>query len=143
MTNLIAKGNSSKWVQLFGRHNVIDHCHFSGKKSKGALITVELGDLESNETAEHRIAWNYFADFAFQEGTDNETIRVGYSGDQNKPATCLIERNLFFRCDGENEIITNKSSFNTYRFNTFRRCNGALVLRHGHHARVVLLTAIM
>ena len=137
MTNLVAKGSSSKWIQIFGRYNTIDHCHFSGKRSRGALLTVELGYLDANETAEHRIAWNYFADFAPQEGTDNETIRVGYSGDQNKPATCLIERNCFFRCNGENEIITNKSSFNTYRFNTFRQCDGALVLRHGHHARVV------
>ena len=136
MTNLIAEGSSSKWIQIFGRFNTIENCHLSGKNSKGALITVELGDLDANETAEHRIAWNYFADFSPQEGTDNETIRIGFSGDQDKPATCVIERNYFIRCNGEHEIITNKSSFNTYRSNTFRECNGALVLRHGHHARV-------
>ena len=136
MTNLVAEDSSSKWVLLYGRHNTIDHCHFSGKTSKGALITVELGYLKDDETAGHRIAWNHFADFTFQKGTDNEVIRLGSSEDQHKPATCLIERNYFFRCDGENEIISNKSSFNTYRANTFRKCNGALVLRHGHHARV-------
>lgn len=76
-------------VKIYGRLNIIDHCHFSGKNSKGALITVELGDLGAEDTAEHRIEWNYFADFATQEGTDNETIRVGFSGDQNKPAKCL------------------------------------------------------
>lgn len=136
ITNLNAEDESSKWVQIYGRHNSIEHCHFSGKKSKGALVTVELGYLEEGETAGHRIASNYFGDFAFQEGSDNETIRVGFSGDQNKPATCIIERNLFYRCDGENEIISNKSSFNIYRHNTFQKCNGALVLRHGHHAQV-------
>ncbi|MDC1206287.1 polysaccharide lyase 6 family protein [Akkermansiaceae bacterium] len=136
MTNLVAEESSSKWVLLYGRHNTIDHCHFSGKTSKGALITVELGYLKDDETAGHRIAWNHFTDFAFQEGTDNEVIRLGNSEDQHKPATCLVERNYFFRCDGENEIISNKSSHNTYRSNTFRKCNGALVLRHGHHARV-------
>ncbi|MEP4079411.1 polysaccharide lyase 6 family protein [Haloferula sp.] len=136
MTNLNAEDESSKWVQIYGRSNTIERCHFSGKKSKGALITVELGYLGDAEKAGHRIALNYFADFAPQEGTDNEVIRVGYSGDQNKPATCVIERNYFYRCDGEVEIISNKSSYNTYRSNTFRRCNGSLVLRHGHHARV-------
>jgi poly(beta-D-mannuronate) lyase len=136
MTDLVAEGSSSKWILMFGRFNTIDHCHFSGKRSKGALITVELGYLGANETAGHRFVSNYFADFTPQGGTDNETIRIGYSGDQNKPASCLVERNYFFRCSGDNEIISNKSSFNTYRFNTFRQCDGALVLRHGHHARV-------
>ncbi|MDB4436245.1 polysaccharide lyase 6 family protein, partial [Akkermansiaceae bacterium] len=136
MTNLNAEEESSKWVQIYGRHNTVEYCQFSGKKSKGALITVELGYLEDSETAGHRIALNHFSDFTFQEGSDNETIRVGFSGDQNKPSTCVIERNYFYRCDGENEIISNKSSFNIYRHNTFHKCNGALVLRHGHHARV-------
>ncbi|MDA8968441.1 polysaccharide lyase 6 family protein [Akkermansiaceae bacterium] len=136
MTNLVADDSSSKWILLYGWNNTIDHCHFSGKKSKGALITVELGYLKDDEKAGHRIAWNHFANFTFQKGTDNEVIRLGNSEDQHKPATCLVERNYFFRCDGENEIISNKSSFNTYLGNTFRKCNGALVLRHGHHARV-------
>lgn len=136
LTDLTCEDESSKWVQIYGRFNTIDHCHFSGKDSKGALITVELGALGKDETAEHRIEMNYFGDIARQEGTDNETIRVGFSGDQDKPAKCLIQRNLFVRCNGENEIISNKSSFNTYYSNTFRACNGALVLRHGHHAHV-------
>lgn len=136
VTDVNAEGSSSKWVLLFGRHNTVERCYFKGKKCKGALLTVELGYLDDDESAEHRIVSNHFAEFTRQDGTDNETIRVGASQDQDKPANCLIERNYFFQCDGENEIVSNKSSFNTYRFNTFRRCNGALVLRHGHHARV-------
>jgi poly(beta-D-mannuronate) lyase len=136
MTDLVAEESSSKWVLLYGNHNRIDHCHFVGKRSKGALITVELGYLKDDEKAGHRIERNHFADFTFQEGTDNEVIRLGNSEDQHKPASCVVERNYFFRCDGENEIISNKSSHNIYRGNTFQKCNGALVLRHGHHARV-------
>lgn len=136
LTNLTTDSSTSKWVLIYGRFNRIDHCHFTGKNSRGALITVELGYLEPKETAEHRIEWNYFGNFAAGKGNDNETIRVGYSGDQNKPARCRIEHNYFVRCNGENEIISNKSSFNTYFANTFRQCNGALVLRHGHHVRV-------
>ena len=136
MTNLVTEDSSSKWILLYGQNNTIDHCYFTGKRSRGALITVELAYLNEKEIAGHRIAWNHFADFAFQEGTDNEVIRVGNSEDQHKAGRCVIERNYFHRCDGENEIISNKSSFNTYRHNTFRQCNGALVLRHGHHAHV-------
>ena len=43
---------------------------------------------------------------------------------------------MFFRCNGENEIVSNKSSYNRYTANTFRQCDGSLVLRHGHHATV-------
>ena len=38
--------------------------------------------------------------------------------------------------NGENEIVSSKSSYNRFERNTFRQCDGALVLRHGHHARV-------
>ena len=135
-TNLMAEDNTSKWVLIYGRSNVIDHCHFSGKNKKGALVTVELGYLGAEETAGHQISRNYFADVAFQEGSDNETIRVGSSEDQNKQARCVVSENFFVRCNGENEIIGSKSSYNVFERNTFRQCDGALVLRHGHHATV-------
>jgi poly(beta-D-mannuronate) lyase len=44
----------------------------------------------------------------------------------------VVEANLFEECNGEVEIVSNKSSENRYRSNTFRRCEGALTLRHGH-----------
>lgn len=135
-TNLRTNEETSKWVLVYGRFNSIDHCHFSGKNKKGALVTVELGRLEDDETAEHQFTRNYFADVAPQKGSDNETIRVGTSHDQNKPARCIVRENYFVGCDGEPEIISNKSSYNLYERNTFRQCNGALVLRHGQHARV-------
>jgi hypothetical protein len=135
-TNLKTGNETSKWVLVYGRSNVIDRCHFSGKDSKGALVTVELGYLDIDETAEHRFTRNYFGKFSPQRGTDNETIRIGSSEDQNKPARCFVAENYFVACDGENEIISSKSSYNVFERNTFRQCNGALVLRHGHHARV-------
>ena len=135
-TNLNAEDETSKWVLLYGQYNSIDHCHFSGKNKKGALITVELGYLDADATAGHQIVSNYFGDVSFQKGSDNETIRIGSSKDQNKCAGCVVRGNYFVRCDGENEVISSKSSHNVFENNTFRQCNGALVLRHGHHARV-------
>ena len=95
MTNLVTEESSSKSVLLYGKNNTIDHCYFTGKKSRGALLTVELAYLEDGERAGHRIAWNHFADFSFQKGRDNEVIRLGNSEDQHRPATCLIERKYF------------------------------------------------
>ena len=135
-TNLKTEDESSKWVLIYGQENTIDHCHFSGKNSKGALITVELGYLADDAKANHQIRQNYFADILPQEGTDNETIRVGASQDQNNPATCTVSNNYFVRCNGEVEIISSKSSYNVFHRNTFRQCDGSLVLRHGHHAIV-------
>lgn len=135
-TNLTTEDETSKWILLYGQSNSIDHCHFSGKNKKGALIIVELGYLDDDETAGHLISNNYFGDVAFQQGSDNETIRIGSSADQNKRAQCVVRENLFVRCNGENEIISSKSSYNVFEKNTFRQCNGALVLRHGHHAHV-------
>ena len=135
-TNLKTEDETSKWLQLYGQYNIIDHCHFSGKQSKGALVTVELAYIAEDETAGHQITRNYFGSFSPQEGNDNETIRIGSSEDQAKSARCVVRENYFVRCDGENEIISNKSSHNVIERNTFRQCNGAVVLRHGHHARV-------
>lgn len=135
-TSLDNREETSKWVQIYGRFNKVDHCHFTGKANKGALVTVELGAHVADETAGHIIEWNYFADVAPKKGNDNETIRIGFSGDQNKPSKCIVRRNLFERCNGETEIVSNKSSHNFYHGNTFRACNGSLVLRHGHHATV-------
>lgn len=135
-TNLTTDEQTSKWILVYGRSNSIDHCHFSGKNSKGALITVELGYLEANSSADHVISDNYFSDVAPQDGTDNETIRIGSSQDQNKRAHCVVRRNYFTRCNGEPEIVSSKSSYNVFEKNTFRQCDGSLVLRHGHHATV-------
>ena len=135
-TNLKTDEQTSKWVLIYGQCNSIDHCHFSGKDSKGALITVELAYLPAEARAEHQISENYFGDVAPHEGTDNETIRIGSSEDQNKRSNCVVDRNYFVRCNGENEIISSKSSYNVFENNTFRQCDGALVLRHGHHATV-------
>jgi len=92
-TNLKAEGETSKWIQIFGQFNTIDHCHFRGKNSKGALITVELGYLKADQVAGHQITRNYFGFISPHKGSDNEAIRLGSSHDQNKHAKCLVQEN--------------------------------------------------
>lgn len=48
----------------------------------------------------------------------------------------VVQHNLFEDCDGDAEVISNKSSDNIYRYNTFRSNRGSLVLRHGDRNRV-------
>jgi poly(beta-D-mannuronate) lyase len=99
-------------------------------------VTLQIDVSESAELNHHRIDHNYFGPRTRGSGNGWETIRNGYSHQQNNPAHNVFEFNLFHHCDGENEIISSKSSHNIYRFNTFRECAGELTLRHGKHNRV-------
>ena len=44
----------------------------------------------------------------------------------------MVEKNLFEKCNGETECISNKSCGNIYRENTFLEVSGTLTLRHGN-----------
>src|SRR5204863_8516274 len=69
-------------------------------------------------------------------GNGFETIRVGTSGIQTRSAQALIESNLFERCDGELETISNKTSNNIIRNNTIRDSDGTITLRHAQGSTV-------
>ncbi|MEL6534533.1 MAG: chondroitinase-B domain-containing protein [Bacteroidota bacterium] len=139
--NLTPDGTAKhRWVVLYGTNNVVENCSFLNKNSPGALVLVELEYNDFNPVG-HQIRNNYFYNYVKRpSGTthagDSETIRVGTSEFQNKSASTTVEGNYFHKADGENEIITNKSANNVYRNNTFRRCRGSLVLRHGASATV-------
>jgi hypothetical protein len=62
---------------------------------------------------------------------------VGDSNSSRTDGFNTIEYNLFEGLtQAEPEIISNKSDFNTYRFNTFKNCQGGLTLRHGRYCNV-------
>ena len=44
--------------------------------------------------------------------------------------------NYFEHCNGETEIISNKSGENIFQYNTFFESEGTLTLRHGNRATV-------
>lgn len=125
-------GASSNWVSLYGARNRVDHCRFSGKNNSGPLLVVWL----NGEPNHHRIDRNVFAQRTFDGGNGGETIRVGDSKTSLQNSRTLVEENLFEDCDGEVEIISNKSCENIYRRNTFRRNAGTLTLRHGNRCLV-------
>jgi len=129
----------SRWVVLYGSNNTIENCSFLNKDTTGVCILVELLYAEG-AAVDHTIINNYFYNVTPKDGRlnsgDSEGIRIGSSSYQTIDANVTIENNYFKEVDGENEIISNKSLGNTYRNNTFRRCRGSLVLRHGAQALV-------
>ncbi|WP_343329257.1 chondroitinase-B domain-containing protein [Polaribacter staleyi] len=158
----LADGQITKhrWVVLYGTYNTVINCSFMNKVSAGAIVLGEYAynafpdgdDGANNSCAEvgHTVMNNYFYNFGkiedlygrkpdgspLSNAGDSETIRMGTSSYQMVNSNATVSNNYFVQSDGENEIITNKSKGNTYTNNTFRRCRGSLVLRHGSYATV-------
>ncbi|MEQ1853524.1 MAG: polysaccharide lyase 6 family protein, partial [Chthoniobacteraceae bacterium] len=124
-----------KWVALYGTGNRVERCHFEGKTSRGTLLVVWLPS-RPGEPPRHRIDGNYFGPRPRLGRNEGEILRIGDSDTSMQDAGCLVEGNLFHRCDGEAECISNKSCANTYRANTFLECQGTLTLRHGNRCIV-------
>jgi poly(beta-D-mannuronate) lyase len=128
----IVDGKYKFFVHVRGTSNRIDHCYLAGKTSVHPTLQVEV----EGKPNYHRIDHNYFGPRPPLRRNGGETIRVGYSHQSMTNSATLVERNLFEQCDGENEIISNKSCENVYRYNTFRNCAGMFTLRHGNRCRV-------
>lgn len=125
-----------KWVSIYGSHNRVDHCHFAGKTHDGATVVVWLRDPPNDDPVWHRIDQNYFGHRPELPKNGGESLRIGTSSRSMQDANVTVEHNLFEECDGEIEIISNKSGNNVFRHNTFRRSSGMLTLRHGNEASV-------
>ncbi|MYI84189.1 MAG: T9SS type A sorting domain-containing protein [Rhodothermaceae bacterium] len=125
-----------KWVSIYGAHNRVDHCHVAGKSHDGATVVVWLRDPPNDSPVWHRIDNNYFGHRPELGKNGGETIRIGTSSRSMQDAYVTVEHNLFEECDGEIEIISNKSGNNIFRHNTFLRSSGTLTLRHGNEASV-------
>jgi poly(beta-D-mannuronate) lyase len=125
-------GAECRWLSVYGTNNRIDHCYFVGKKSRGPTFVVWVAE----ERGSHRIDHNYFGPRPELGKNGGETIRIGTSEVSELDCGTVVEENYFHKCDGEAEIISNKSCANTYRHNVFDECSGALTLRHGHRCMV-------
>ena len=129
----------SKWVSLFGTNNTVDHCSFENKTNAGTLMVVWL---VSGVTVNHVISNNYFGyrnanvDSTGAEINGQEIIRVGDSSTSQTTANVTVTGNYFEKCNGEIEVISNKSCGNLYSNNLFFECHGMLTLRHGNNCTV-------
>lgn len=123
------------WVEFWGRHNELSNCYIAGKSNQGPTIMVIL---EGNEQINnyHKIINNHFGPRPRKGGPHGETIQLGDSGTSMAPSFTAVANNFFERCNGEVEIISNKSNNNIYRNNIFYKSEGSLVLRHGNYCTI-------
>ncbi len=131
----VSEGIKDHWVDIWGKNNRVDHCNFTGKTSPGTTLVVWLKGEEHIEN-NHRIDHNIFGARPELGVNGGETIRIGTSANSMKSSRTLVESNTFRNCDGEIEIISNKSNNNIFRNNLFIESKGALTLRHGDNALV-------
>ena len=123
------------WVDIWGKNNRVDHNNFTGKSSAGTTLVVWLKGEEHVEN-NHQIDHNYFGPRPDLGENGGETIRIGTSSNSMKSSQTTVEYNTFKQCDGEIEIISNKSGDNIFRNNLFLESKGTLTLRHGNNALV-------
>jgi poly(beta-D-mannuronate) lyase len=128
----VTGGDFKFFIHLFGKSNRLDHCYVAGKTNDSPTLQVEVEGRPNF----HRIDHNHFGPRPPLGRNGGETIRVGYSHQSMTNSGTLVENNLFEQCDGELEIISNKSCENIYRGNTFLDCAGTLTLRHGNRCVV-------
>ncbi len=120
------------WVVIYGKYNRFDHNHLVGKRNKGVTMAVRLNTEESRQN-HHRIDHNYFGPRPILGSNGGETLRIGTSHYSLTDSFTTVENNYFDRCNGELEVISNKSRHNIFRNNTFFEARGTLTMRHGSH----------
>ena len=125
------KYSSDKWVVLYGKHNRFDHSALVGKRTSGVTMAVRL-NTEASQQNHHKIDHNYFGPRPILGSNGGETLRIGTSHYSLTDSFTTVENNYFDRCNGEVEIISNKSGKNVIRNNTFFESRGTLTLRHGN-----------
>jgi poly(beta-D-mannuronate) lyase len=121
------------YLTIAGDDTEVDRNEFRDKRTLGNMIDVRgAGSQVARRVLIHD---NYFHDFTSPgPGTNGaETIRFGLSGLSMSQGLGVIERNLFVRCVGENELLSIKSGSNFIQDNTLLDSPGAqLTLRHGN-----------
>ncbi|MAU17036.1 MAG: alginate lyase [Muricauda sp.] len=123
------------WVAIYGKNNRVDHNHLVGKRNRGVTMIVRLNSEASQEN-HNRIDHNYFGPRQNLGSNGGETLRIGTSHYSRTNSNTVVESNYFDRCNGEHEIISNKSGMNTYKGNVFYECTGTLTMRHGENTLV-------
>jgi poly(beta-D-mannuronate) lyase len=115
-------------------HNRVDHCSFIGNIDNQELqvkITDEAIPLytiiDHNVFKDKdKVNWKIFnGGECVQIGQDPVLLGTQY-------VRSVVRDNRFIHCNGEAEVISNKSSGNNYINNYFEDCHGELVMRGGH-----------
>tara|TARA_R110002126_G_scaffold142037_1_gene287501 strand:+ start:19907 stop:22213 length:2307 start_codon:yes stop_codon:yes gene_type:complete len=133
--NNLERDQDNLWVQFYGKHNTLENCYIAGKTNGGPTVRV---DLKGNQSIRnyHKIINNHFGPRPRKGGARGETIQLGSSFTSMSPSNTLIANNLFEECNGEVEIISSKTNFNSIKNNVFYKSEGSVVTRHGNYVNV-------
>jgi poly(beta-D-mannuronate) lyase len=121
-----------------GEHNRVDHCQFTGNvNNQEVQVRVAANDVSLYTLIDH----NVFIDkdsVTWKGNNGGECLQIGQDpillGNRYSYAT--VRDNRFLHCNGEPEVISNKSSGNKYINNYFENCYGELVMRGGHECLI-------
>ena len=133
--NNLERDQDNLWVQLYGKHNELSNCYIAGKTNGGPTVRV---DLKGNQSIRnyHKIINNHFGPRPRKGGARGETIQLGSSFTSMSPSNTTIANNLFEECNGEVEIISSKTNFNSIKNNVFYKSEGSVVTRHGNYVTI-------
>lgn len=129
------RAESNHWVEMWGKNNRFDNNYVSGKNNGGYTLVVWLKGEENHQNY-HRIDHNYFGERPPLGANGGETIRIGTSHNSMFQSNTIVEWNKFEKCNGETEIVSNKSCNNIFRNNLFLESQGSMVFRHGNDCLV-------
>ena len=115
------------------RKNRITDCRFTNIAAR--CVNLQMSDeiYEHGVPIGNVIRNNHFQDIPQKGANGREAVKIG----TNQPTYghvvvgAIVEDNVFDRCNGEAEIISNKCAGNIYRRNVFNQCDGELVMRGG------------
>jgi len=120
------------------RNNRVSDCRFTHIAARCVNLQMSDAIFEHGLPTGNVIRNNHFSDIPFKGANGRETVKIG----TDQPTyghlvlSTIVEDNVFDRCDGESEIISNKSAGNTYRRNVFNQCDGELVMRGGENCLI-------
>ncbi|MCX6327464.1 MAG: polysaccharide lyase 6 family protein [Bacteroidia bacterium] len=133
--NQKSKDIADHWVGVWGKQNSVEYCYFGGKTNTGTTLVIWPDDSNCIDN-NHFVYRNYFGPRPPLGSNGGESIRIGTSEVCKNNSGSIVEGNFFERCNGEGEIISNKSGGNKFLNNTFFECEGSLTLRHGNNGVV-------
>ena len=134
-------GRTYYWFMVRGYNHTIEYNSIEGKTTLGASIVFDMPEGSGTKTTprNHLFRFNYMGPRTVIGSNGYEGIRAGVSSQQGYSLASTFEFNYFYRTiygAGEPEAVSNKSSNNVYRYNTFREVRGQITLRHGDNCTV-------
>lgn len=125
----------NQWIEFYGKHNQLKNCYITGKTNNGPTLMV-YHDGNEHTNNYHQITNNYFGVRPRKSGFNAKTIQLGNSKTRLTPGRATIANNYFEACNGDAQVISDMTNYNSFINNVFYKCEGSLVLRHGNFATV-------